>query len=334
MIAATSSNLAELGEVRAAKELNGEFILSKPGRVTFRTPIDDPVMAALEPVKHCILLALDDIVFWSGPLWVMSDSNPQRMLNITAVGWLELLYHRVFRTKQVYSSEYRGNIIHFLLALANSYQTTWMAPGTQGDAAPQITKTFEKDSNIGQGVEEMTQIEAGPDIFVDPLTRNLNVQQWNLYADLPGVVFTYGIGPSNLSSFVRTVDADQMINRLSVYGKNSNLVPALAEDTTSQADFQLFESTTTLSDVSDASVLLAYAGVEVAMFGLPRTTYTLSPNLKAPLLFRDFKLGDKVYLKAKGGRVDVDQAVRVFSATLGRDDEGNVRMNSLATVAA
>jgi hypothetical protein len=330
---ADSATLTLAGELRNAADVQGEFELNRPGRMTLSMPLKDPLMSAVEPIKHCIVMALDGVIKWSGPIWTLTEDMPGDRLNIVAPGWLMLLHKRVMRTKVVYNSSGRGTIIHSLLGVANTQQATWIVPGSNGDTSAAITKTAEKDSNIGQLIEELTSLEASPDIDIHPTTRNLNIRNWNAYADETDVVLGYNWGPNNVQQFQRTIDADQLCNRIKVYGKEDAVTPALVEDVPSQSNFRLFEETVTLSDVYDSDILLAYGGVEIVYRKTPRITYQITPNEKAPILFKDFTMGDQIYFKATGGRSLIDHPVRVFQCSMQRNEAGNAVMTSFQTVA-
>jgi len=319
-----------------ASNMSLDLALNRPGRLSFNYPLNE-FSLNFSSIGRCVVLVYNGQIYWSGPILSFNRNLPGETINVVAVGWQELLYHRELRTKTTYTTQFRGAIIHDLLNIANLQHDTWMNVGTTTDDAPAISKTFEQGSNIGQGIEEMTSIEAGPDITVDPATRDLNIKAWDEYVDRTGVVWSYGWGPANLESFSENVDGASIINRLNVYGKNSDTTGYLTEDAVSQGLYNLFETSVTLSSVSDTSILAAYGEAELLYKKNPRVTYQFQPIAgdDQPLVFRDFQLGDKCYLKAKFQNiVAVDQPVRVFSCNLQIDENSNPKMTNMVTVAS
>ena len=337
LLLANSSDLSVICPLQKASGISVEATLNRPGRLTFTYPLGDALAAEISPVSRCVLLVHDGVILWSGPIGPIQESLPEEKMSVVATGWLELLYKRILRAKTTYTSQTRGSIIHSLLTTANAQRTTWMSVGTDEDSAPVISKTFDIFSNIGQGIEEMTSLEASPDIFVDPETRELNVRNYLGYDDHPEVVWAYGWGPSNLESFTRQIDSDAMVNRINVIGKNSNTTAYIAADTTSQSLYSLYETEVTLSSVIDQEVIAAYAEAEIVYRGNPRVTYSFQPRAgeDMPCIWLDFELGDRARLKAVSPpRINVQQNVRIFSVTLQIDDNGNHKLTNVTTVAA
>jgi hypothetical protein len=333
---AESDNLEIIAPLFDATGISLDLSLNKPGRMTFQYPLDGPLSVELGPVRRAVVLVYNGVIYWSGYINNISKSLPSESVQIVVNGWLELLYHRELREKVTYTNQTRGFIIHDLLAAANGQQFTWIEQGTNTDDAPPIDKTFEESEVIGQGIDELTSIEAGPDVTIDPEFRTMDIKAWDEYVDRTGVIWAYGWGPANVNSFTQNISSDNLVNRLSVQGKNSGVTGYLAEDILSQNSYNLFESSVTLSSVSDFDILAAYGEAEIAYRGKPRVTYEFQPAAghTMPLIFRDFQLGDKCYLKAKfKNKLEVDQAIRIFSCNLNIDPEGNPKMSNMVTVA-
>jgi hypothetical protein len=334
---AASSDMSIICPLYDCSNLTLDVTLNRPGRLSFNYPLDNEFSLNFQTWGRCIVLVYNGTIYWSGPILSYQKSLPDESINVIAVGWQELLYHRELRAKTTYTTQTRGAIIHALLAVANAQKATWITAGTNADDAPTISKTFELASNIGQGIEEMTSIEAGPDITVNPTTRTLDIKAWDDYVDRTEIVWGYGWGPENLENFSENTDGAGIINRLNVYGKNSATTGYLTQDIISQANYNLFETSVTLSTVSDSVILAAYGEGEIVYKSNPRITYQFQPIAgdDQPLVFRDFQLGDKCYLKAKfKGLISVDQPIRVFSCSLQVDENGNPKMTNVVTVAS
>lgn len=333
---AESSDLTVLGPLQDASGINLDLVLNRPGRLQFSYPLDGPLAKEISPINRCVLLAYNGEIFWSGFIMSFQRGMPEEQINVVVTGWQEVLYHRAIRAEVTYINQTRGFIIHELLAIANEQKRTWMEQGTNTDDAPPISKTFEGETTVGQGIEEMTSIEAGPDITVHPQERTLNIQAWDEFVDHTNIIWAYGWGPHNLESFSQSVDGAALINRITVKGKNNAVGGYLTEDILSQTTYQLFENSVTLSNVGDPDILAAYGEAELFYKKNPRVNYQFQPAAgnENPIVFRDFNLGDKCYLKAIYNNVfEVNQAIRVFSCSLSIDDNNVPKMSNMVTVA-
>jgi hypothetical protein len=248
-------------------------------------------------------------------------------MNVSAVGWFEVLNKRVTIADVTYPAVTRfGEIMHDLLAIANADHDTWITQGTDTSTAEfTLSRTYQRFSNIGQEIIALSEIESGPDFTIDPLTREMDILDTRM-TDETNAVFGYNFGPNNVSSVKRTTDSDAMANRVIAQGKFLN---AVTDDTAAQDLYQLFTRVDSLSDVSDEEVLGAWVNAEVVLNRHPRVliTFTPSPVINAedryPNIFIDYQLGDKVYLTAKYGNIQItEQAIRVFGIGIGIDENG------------
>ena len=209
------------------------------------------------------------------------------------------------------------------------------------------TRSYARWSNIGQAIQELSDVENGFDFEVDPLTRKLNLYFSSIKAgstlkgkgtDRPNALFMMGWGASNLSSLSVNSDMASVANRVTVSGANAL---ATVQDDASYAKYGFFEEQVSLSDANATGLILqAYGMAELAVRSNPRPMYSLAPfpwtpDGNVPRLFDDYNLGDIVYLRAKGGRKNIGdpnpQAVRIFGVSLGIDAEGNETISAIQT---
>lgn len=88
--------------------------------------------------------------------------------------------------------------------------------------------------------------------------------------------------------------------------------------------------------LTETQILAAFGNAELAVKSTPRVTYTFTPfpetDARVPNIFSDYYVGDKVYLTAKLGTLQItNQAIRIFGATLSIDENGNSSVTSLET---
>lgn len=200
-------------------------------------------------------------------------------------------------------------------------------------------KAYQKYQNILAGMLELTEVENGCDIEVDPATRELNIHR-KRQRNLSNVIFGFNWGPKNIQQIGRQLDGTTVTNYHVSTGR-SGLTPGYADDVNFGYDSQLaygpMEETTALSDVSETQTLITNSAVEIILRRHPRPVWNLLPfpytpeseNIPEP--FVDYRIGDKVYFTAiRAPRINVQsQASRIFGMTVGITEEGNEQITTL-----
>jgi len=321
--------------------------LNRPGSASLRIPLDDPLGTQVEPIRTCIKVARGSNIVWSGPVWTIVDQTDENMgwTTIGAVGWQEILHHRVLNPpdQKIQLTDTSDGMINALLAAANAKgptltgaaSSTFITIGSLGSNNVQLTRTFDFFTNIGDAIFQLTQLENGVDVWVDPGTRKLNVTALRGTVK-DGAALRLKGARSNVTSAIRNVDASRLANRFWVVGASS--ATGYADDSGSQGTYGLFEDQQSLSDVSDSTILGAYANAELVTKGRPIVTYELAPSSYVdgvvPMVYEDFTLGDFFTFSIEQGRIDVtSQIARCFGFTLADQDDGNEKITSLKLLA-
>lgn len=336
-----SSNLSSLGELRQARQKQIQLDLNRPGSLSFTFPIADPEAYLIEPVRTCVLAYRNGRLIWSGPVWTIEERILEEIMQVTCVGWFEILYHRLIQPDQApaeYTATDAGLIAQNLLFLANATgQTPLDAPSStfmvQGSTQSSINRDriYQAYENIGQSIQQLADIENGIDYHVHPWNRTLDVFYPMMGEDRPGVVLGAGdVTIKGLAQVTRTIDSSRMANRVWVIGGNS---AGFAEDVPSQSTFILMEEINQLNDVNNDTILAAYANAELAVKSNPLVfvNFDIFPTAQFQM-FGDFVLGDIIYVSARKGRMQFTrQPARVFGATITVDDGGVERVSSIKT---
>jgi hypothetical protein len=111
----------------------------------------------------------------------------------------------------------------------------------------------------------------------------------------PEVRFEFGTGTlDNLTGYERQEMLPHNRHVSSSSSEAGGRITGVFQDAESQAKYGLLEDETTYSEVSEVPLLEAFARADVRP--TPPTTYTITPSPDAPLLFRDFDVGDFVRL--------------------------------------
>ncbi len=344
---ADSKTRERIGELTKAKGRKLTTALNAAGSLEFTLPLKDDLSMLVEEASTCVRVkrGLDSgghVVEWEGPVWTVSEETPNG-LTIGCVGWLQTMEKRC--TKPIgspwgwdtlqYVDQDAGAIALDLLRQSNadsSYSDgNFVLPGSY-ESTQQRTETFQPWSGVIGEIKGLSELEAGYDFAVDPVTRELNVFQ-KIRRILPDVVFEYD---GNVVKARRSSDVSRMCNRCIAY---SSIGYAVAEDLDSQRDLGLFEEPISLTGVTDVTILQAFADAEVAVrsrplrFGSfdPRKASSARPNDPQP--FRNFKPGDVVFEHVHCGRMQIDmQAHRIFSMVVTWDDvSGATQVSDLQT---
>lgn len=356
-----SDDRSNIGRLRASsKQVN--IIHNRPGSATCSMPLDHELAYQVDRWRTCIRAVRDGVERWSGPVTKINEKGAEMRLELTAEGWFEEVHKRVIRLGQElpsYANSPLHNIIYGLLERANKQragQAGQNPDGTNGNpdrpvrpthvvqgqafveaghTIPNFNRSLQKDQVIGAEIQALSDVENGGDIWVDPVTRELDVYYPMRGYDRPDVIFGFRIAPFNVQNAERSTDGSQLVNRFTAIGKYGG---GMAEDEVSMDFYDLMsESVGSLSDVGDQDVLLAFAGAEVAIRSGGLVIYSFIPfpytdGSSVPLLFRDYDVGDIVRLSVDAGRFQLNrQPVRIYGATIDVDDNNIERISSLQT---
>ncbi len=341
---AEAKSMRKIGELTQARDRSLTLTLDKPGAFQMRLPLTDAIARKVEEIATCVIVKRMKVPVWSGPVVTVTETTPDS-LAVGCVGWQQLLekrliypvgslYHPAWTNLQ-YNEVNDGDIILDLLRQSNAdnsfSDTNFVVPGI-AEQNQARTKTYQPWNSLLGAINELSDIESGYDMIVDPMTRKLNTYQ-KIGQLKPEVLYAYGV---NVSSATRTCDAMRVCNRMIAY---SSIGWAQADDLISQQVYGPMEEAVSLSDVRDIGILQAYANAELAVRSVPLRFHSFDPlpyssqRSEYPRIFEDFSIGDSTYMKVDRGRLKIPkQAVRIFGATIAFDDNtGQENLSSLQT---
>ena len=226
-----------------------------------------------------------------------------------------------------------GKIAEALVRLANrqtdsdgNTRATHLTP--VATSTTKRTRTYQVGQNIGAAIRELSEIENGFDIDVDPSTRNIDFISNTSYVDQTDVAYGYKTFPNNLDDIVVNDDGTTKANSINVQGA---YVIGNSDDTTDIADVGIIiEDWVTASDIKDDTIIGAYANEEIVFRKDGQMTIAAKPALGAPMPYIDYDWGDKVYISANRGRMQFDrQAVRVFSGRISWNGQNEAVLDEL-----
>lgn len=342
-----SITMNRIQDLTGASNKSINLIDNKAGKSEGVVPLDSVLAEKIEPVSTSILVLKNNIPVWSGPVWSVDEDVSNNTLTYTAVGWLALLEKRILRSDKIYTEQSPGDIIFSLLNYINNEQKGidpnqtipyYITPGTNLDTITKRTKTFEKGTTIMSAINSLIEIEAGCDIVVDPLTRELNVVPWNYKYNKQieegrNPIFKYKSDDSNVNAFSINRDASEMVNHLLVESTGPS---GFSGDKPSQIKYGIFEEHITLTGLSVTNLLAAYGEAEILIKKQPRIKYTITPFVykdggSTPDPIFDYNTGEMCKIVAKRPpRINIDNtSVKVQSINIKIDDEGNEIVESL-----
>lgn len=283
----------------------------------------DPKVAELSVANRAFQLWLDGTLWFHGKVGTgQALSSDEKNVEAPAADpWADLTA-RTLRADETYTAQDAGAIAVASLATENARGATGLVAGT---VAPTVTRTLTFTEGTGRAdlVNQLSQLDQGFGFTVDPVAGTPGtLAELNIYAQMvrdekPGVRFEFGAGTrANCLGFTEQVSPPR--NRVIAQGQSlgdGTRPQAVAEDTTSQGEYGLWEYVVSLN-TTDTTVLQAHADAELRPAPIP--VYTLQASPEAPLLCVDFDAGDVVDIAIRHGRVDVAGPMRVDSATLRR----------------
>lgn len=358
-VLANSSTMVNIGELQVTnKQL--DMVLNRPGSASFRMPLNAPLVDQVQVLTTCLKAYRKNPdgtqLIWSGPIWNIEETAHSDSMQVSAVGWFEILNHRYLRYQKQYQTGTLsgGQIAQDLLSTANiqrdgplsssfpdgngTVRPTGITAGTNSDTQIR-TRTYEQWNSIGQAILEWSDVENGFDLEITPDTKIMHTYAsafpGTLNRDRPQAQFGYHWGPHNLIEFTRTTEAATLVNSQFSAGKLGSL--ALAQNTSSMDVYGLFEDTQVLSEVGETAVLQAFSGAEVAIKSFPKVVYRVLPHpygldkTHVPEPFVDYRIGDHIYVTAKyPPRISVSQqAMRVYGMSIQIGDDGQEKVTTL-----
>lgn len=337
-----SDTMQTISPIFGARDRQLSLMWNRPGQLTFSLPIDDQIATQAHIHSTCVLCERDGVAIWSGPIFGIEEAVPEDTVRVTCLGWLEELNRRFLRAQDEASAKYTGlpggAIALDLIAKTNAHTSTdgtprptRITPGVANDTQVR-DRTYKRGQNIGAAIKELSDIENGFDLKVDPYTRVINTYApESSYSTRTEVKLVYGRPPNNVARLSRRIDGTRTANRINVQSPYGHAI-ADADDQIA-AQTVMLEDWISVSDVNDVNIAGAYANAELAyrMGGVAELSLVPSSGQSNPYRpFSSYQLGDKVFLSASRGRLQLsDQPVRVFTLSVAIRDDGTEEVTEM-----
>jgi hypothetical protein len=190
------------------------------------------------------------------------------------------------------------------------------------------TRTYQVGQNIGAAIRELSDIENGFDITVDPTSREIEFVPNTSFTDQTDIAYGYNTLPRNLDDVVVNDDGTTKANSINVQGA---FIVGNTDSPTDIADVGIIlEDWLSASDIKDEAIVGAYANEEIVFRVDGQMTIAAKPSPGAPMPYIDYEWGDKVYISANKGRMQLDrQAARVFSGRISWNSQNEAILDEL-----
>jgi hypothetical protein len=341
------ATMQKIGEFTQFSSASYSKRLNSAGSASISCSLEDPVSQAIVPLATVLAFERNGHIVWSGPIINRDDSLPNRSVSAQAVGFFDVLMKRVFRqNRTAFTNVDAGQIAQAIISEANAQSPTGITITSIDTTVPR-TRTYSRFSSMGQAIVELSQVENGFDFEVVGTEFRVYANQGvdrsaSAAAGVDQVVLGVQAATQNVATFSRKIDTSSFTNRVAAITTGSIEV---VEDTDSVTQYGLYEVSQSLGPVS-SDVGRAYAAAEVAVRGLPIETITVSllptdEDERVPRFDGNgndddsyFGLGDKLRVVVQDPDLPlIDQAFRVFGATVSLDANGVERLSDLQLAA-
>lgn len=339
-----TSNLGQIANLNSAHSKKLQLMLNQPGSATFWMHLEDDKCKYIEEHKTSIVCYRNNKAIWSGEIFDCvdnADTTNNATLQVTALGWFELLNRRIVHTgleweemlnksgasytpvatessQQLYYGKTeepfgipRNEIAVDLINRANIDVPTGITIGLNPEVSS-LNYTIPQFHPVGELISQLTSIENSFDFNIDPLSRKFNIYYNQIKANTTmyglgqdrgqGVRFTY---PGNCILVNRTSHGTKTQNRTEAQGQYG---VGKGESLSSIAENGLFEKSESLTDVVNIDILIAYANIQTATLEQPFRILTFNPrsvsdseSYSVPRPFIDYEIGDIVYATVSKG---------------------------------
>jgi hypothetical protein len=304
------------------------------GAATFKIILDPLDLAAqsLTIGERAIKAYQDGALRFYGKVWEPLEIGDSNVAVTARDPYAEFAQRRV-RAVTTYTGQDAGAIAQARVTAQNTYVNTYLRNGSV-QASVSRDRTFNPGQTEGELVANLTEVLNGFFFRIDPVDANPAVMGEIVirYPDAgishEEIRFEYGPDTrDNLTGF--TLSYSLPVNRYTAASSQAagGRISQVAEDTTSQARYGLFETEVAFSEVTVLATLANYAAGELQP--TPPFVISLNPGPDAPRLFTDFTVGDFVRVRVRYGPIDLFTWARVLEATISVDRNGSESLAGL-----
>ncbi len=259
--------------------------------------------AATEPQRTLLLVDRDSVLLWAGIIWARAGKGSDRARQLSALEVWSYFRRRINVAALDFTGVDQGTIIKTVVDLAQA------APGGNiGVNVPAPDPSVARDRHyaatdlkgVADLVEQMTQVEQGPDFAVDvayvndtpTLTFRLGWPRRGRAAPDTGWVFELG---GNMVDYDEVEDGTGGGNAVYAVGAGEGpamLVSSVTETAVLDAGYPLLDQVTQYNDVTDQSTLDAHARGDLLTGALPARSLKIRVRADTDPVLGSWAVGD------------------------------------------
>jgi len=299
------------------------YVLNDAGAANFVLPLTHELCTEviLSPGQRQLLIYRDGSLKWGG--WLeTAQPTLDGDVRFGAVGWFEMLKHRLVTDTKTYTTTDQHDIAWDLINYSQT-KTNGALGITRGGEADSgvnrdVTYPFWERANIGDEILAMSELNNGFDfeISADKVFHMYYPRKSTNF----GIPFELG---KNIGGLSIMYDASDMVNHFSAIGAGDgkNTCIATAADTTSQANFGLREAAESFTDIKRFARLQDRATEELKVLKKIRVQPTLGARTEDPQPY-SYVVGDNITIRAQRGYMNIDRQFRIIALSYALSNEG------------
>ena len=159
------------------------FRANRPGAISFALPLDHAKtrVATLDVGVNEAAVERDDTIVWAGPIQTSDEDDTQRVISFAGEGLLTYLRKMHVTATLTYSSSTddqftiaRGLVAHHQDKAGGDFEIDTTAVTTSGRKRTR-TYNFWEHKNVYDAVIELSEVDDGFDLNINPATRTLDL---------------------------------------------------------------------------------------------------------------------------------------------------------------
>lgn len=315
-------NGPELDEVPAGN-LQFSRLLNDAGSCGFTLPILHKKVkrSLLEPGQREVHIYRAGTLVFGGHLG-MADVSLGGDLRFSSDGYFARLKRRLIDNSLNYNNtdqfDIAWNLINYTQSKTNGDLGITRAGTTSGVNRDRKYLPWERTS-VADAIIEFADMNNGYDFVIDPY------KAWHPYYPSKGTHVTdyvFELG-KNVGSLAYQLDTQSMANEISAIGAGDGKATciAVAADTGQQAIYGLLQETISYTDIKSFAPLMDRAVEELRIRKNQRLQPQLAIQTDVPQ-WGQYDVGDKVWIKADWGYLDIDQEFRIITMEVQLNNEG------------
>ena len=307
-----------VGDDEPIEEFPAEIItygyrLNRAGAITFTFSLDHEksVIANCEPGVHEIVIERDSDIKWRGPVLNVLEDDQQRLLTFNGEGLLHYTSRMFITGTLEFTSIDMAVIARALIDHHQDKAGGDFGIDTSGSESSRVATRSYLDyelKNIQEALIQLTEVEDGIDMEVDPTTRRFIVSYPKAGIRLENIVYD----ERNIRQFVRNIDAQAQASQVLGIGTGDadSRIKSFQQDSGAVAKYLLTQRVFTGTDITEQATLTGHVMGQLDIYKDVPNALTIRVSTDDPDPFTA-QLGDEIRVNWDSPYSPVDEFVRL-----------------------